>query len=58
MLIEALAVTERDDDGVFGLAEGNEDRDFQRLAIDLQLDHRRGAVLALIIHRARGKRGF
>ena len=43
---------------VFSLAEGDEHRNFQRLSVHHQTDHRRGAVLRLIVRRARSERRF
>ena len=54
LLVEALAVAERDHQRVFRLAEGDEDGDFQRLAVDFHPDHRRAAVFAFAIRRDLG----
>ena len=58
LTVEALAVAERDDNGVFGLAEGNHDRDLDLGAIHLELDHRGGAAFAFAVGSLRAVPGF
>ena len=66
-LVEGLAISERNDDGIFRLAEGNEDRNFKRLAVHGDLDDGRLAVFAFAIgtdigvfalHSEHGSDGF
>ncbi len=58
VLVESLAVAERDDEGVFGLTEGNEHGNLQRAAIDGDFDERRLAVLSFTVRRAERARVF
>ena len=48
-MVDALAVADRDDHRIFGLAEGNQDGKFKRLSVESDLDHRRGAILTFAI---------
>ena len=58
LTIEALAVAEREDDGVFGLAEGNHHGDFDLGAVHLELDHRGGPAFAFAVGSLRAVPSF